>query len=175
VFVASRLDVELAQLELPTFDHQLPANVLSVRFPGSGLRVLALRIPAYKAHQQDLTGRSWDWLGSVAKTLASEAAVIIGDLNVPALSTQGVGAETLRRIGALGWSMASSATAASYFSPRGRTSTLDYLLHGPTIAVHRALFVTEASGFMLAGSPDALSDHAALVADLEVQTPGVRP
>lgn len=167
VFVASRVDVERAELALPTFDHQLPANVLSVRFPGCGLRVLALRIPAYKAHQHDLTGRSWAWLESVADVIGSEAAVIIGDLNVPTLSTRGVGAETLRRIGALGWSMASSVTVASYFSPRGTTSTLDYLLHRPTVAVHRACFVTEVGGFILAGQPNALSDHAAIVADLD--------
>ncbi len=119
VLVASRVDVELAELALPTFDHQLPANVLSVPFPGCGLGAFALRVPAYKAHQQDLTGRSWAWLESVAEALVSEAAVIIGDLNVPTLSTRGVGAVTLRRLGALGWSMASSATVGSYFSPRG--------------------------------------------------------
>ena len=169
VFVASRIDVGRAELAMPTFDHQLPANVLSVRFPGCGLWVVALRIPAYKAHQRDLTSRSWAWLESVAKSLASEAAVIIGDLNVPTLATRGVGAETLQRIGALGWPVASSTSVASYFSPRGTTSTLDYLLHTPAVAVHRAPFVTGASDFILAGSLNALSDHAAIVADLEVR------
>jgi hypothetical protein len=46
-FVAARVSVELDSLALPTFDHQLPANLLVVRFPDAELRVIAVRVPAY--------------------------------------------------------------------------------------------------------------------------------
>lgn len=167
VLVASRLEVELTDVKLPRFDHQFPANVLAVRFPTVGLQVLALRVPAYKPQQRRLTELSWNWIERTATEIVSGAAIIVGDLNVPATATKGVGFETLRRIALRRWAVAPVADTPSYFSPRGTTTTLDYLLHTAGVAVRNATFVTNCSGFRLAGAAGALSDHAALVAALD--------
>jgi endonuclease/exonuclease/phosphatase family metal-dependent hydrolase len=168
-FVASRVPVERDSIDLPTFDHQFPANVLAVRFPDSQLRVLALRIPAYKSSQNDLGLRSWAWLESAAATLIEHPAVIIGDLNVRAGSHRGRGAQQLQRIRKTGWTLASSDTEPSYFSSRGYAHTLDYLLHTAQVRVSCAPFVKAVNDYVLADGHAALSDHAAIVAVLHDQ------
>jgi endonuclease/exonuclease/phosphatase family metal-dependent hydrolase len=166
--VASRVVLERDALALPSFDHQLPANVLVVRFPGANLRVVAIRVPWYGRAQRDLALRAWDWLESAAADLIQEAAIIIGDLNVSTSSRRRDAADPLRRITRAGWALATSEIDPSYFSPRGSTNTLDHLLHTVKVKVVNASFATEAGGHVLAGSPAALSDHAALVAEIEV-------
>lgn len=165
-FVASRVAVEADCISLPDFDRQLPANLLAVRFPDSSLRVLALRVPAYEKEDRPLILRSWDWLESTAALLVDEAAVIVGDLNVSAASGRSSGGAHFKRLRAAGWSVATPGDEPSFFSPRGHTSTVDHLLHTRTVRPASAVFVSEVGGYLLAGSPDAISDHAAIVADL---------
>ena len=167
-FVASRVSVEQDCVPLPTFDRQLPANLLAVRFPDTGLRVLALRVPAYEGPERPLVLRSWDWLESTAALLVDEAAVIVGDLNVSAASRRSGGGDHFRRIRSAGWSLATPEGEPSFFSSTGHTSTVDHLLHTRTVRVASAAFVSEVSGYVLAGSRGAISDHAAIVADLSV-------
>lgn len=167
-FVAARVPVEMDSIVLPTFDHQLPANLLAVRFPDAGLRVIALRVPAYEAHEKDLILRSWDWLESAAAGLVEDAAVIVGDLNVSLRSPRAGGGDHFRRIRSAGWGLATPEAEPSYFSARGHTSTLDHLLHSKAVRATKAAFVTKVGAYILAGSSGAISDHAAIVADLRV-------
>jgi len=166
-FLAARVPVELDSLALPTFDHQLLANLLVVRFPQTGLRVVALRVPAYEAHQKDLILKSWDWLEVAAAEIVGDVAVIIGDLNVSSSSSRAAGGGHFRRIKGAGWVLATPETEPSFFSAKGYTSTLDHLLHTKAVRVANASFVTKIGNRILAGSSDALSDHAAIVADLQ--------
>src|ERR1700730_15518173 len=48
VLIASREPLEQAGLALPDFDNQFHANILAAHSPRFGLRILGLRIPAYK-------------------------------------------------------------------------------------------------------------------------------
>ena len=168
-FVASRIPVERDALALPTFDHQLPANVLAVCFPEAKLRVVALRVPAYESHQRELTLKSWDWLEGAAAALVGEAAVIVGDLNVSLRAPRARGGQHLLRLTQSGWLLATSESDPSYFSAQGRTSTIDHLLHTGSVEIGSILMVKSAGEFVLAGSPGALSDHAAIVADVRVE------
>jgi endonuclease/exonuclease/phosphatase family metal-dependent hydrolase len=167
-FVASRVPVEGDCVSPPTFDRQLPANLLTVRFREVGLRVLALRVPAYEKLDRPLILRSWDWLESTAALLVDEAAVIVGDLNVSAASSRSGGGDHFKRMRGAGWSLATPEGEPSFFSSRGHTSTVDHLLHTRTVRAASAYFVSEVGGYVLAGSPGAISDHAAIVADLRV-------
>jgi hypothetical protein len=164
--VAARVPVELDPLALPKFDHQLPANLLVVRFPIAKLRVIAVRVPAYVSGG-DLIIQSWDWLEWAAAALVGDAAVIVGDLNISSRSPRARGGDHFRRIRSAGWSLATPEGEPSYFSATGRTSTLDYLLHTRAVRALNASVVTKAGGYILAGSPGALSDHAAIVANLQ--------
>lgn len=166
-FLAARVPVELDLLALPTFDHQLPANLLMVRFPDARLRVTALRVPAYESHQKDLILKSWEWLELKAGELVDDPAVIIGDLNVSPNSPRAGGGDHFRRIRSAGWSLATPDAEPSYFSSKGYTNTLDHLLHTKAVRVSNVSFITKAGSHTLAGSTGALSDHAAIVANLQ--------
>ena len=61
-FLASRVPVEPDVLPLPSFDHQLPANLLVVRFPGANLRVIAVRVPWYQKPHTENFLHAWDWI-----------------------------------------------------------------------------------------------------------------
>lgn len=172
--VASRYPVVVDQVSMPSFDDQFPPNVLAVRFPEQDLRVLALRIPWYPSPQRQLTVRCWEWLESSASTLTSDPAIIIGDLNASPSSPPARGGEHFRRMLAGPWSLATSITEPSYWSAKGATSTLDHLLHTRMLQVHSASFVTAAGGYRLAGSAAALSDHAAIIAELSPQALDIR-
>jgi endonuclease/exonuclease/phosphatase family metal-dependent hydrolase len=174
VFAASRIPVELADVRHASFDHQLPANVLPVRFPASGLHVIAVRVPAYEGDQRPRIGLSWQWLQATAATLVELPAVIVGDLNVKWHSPASAGGEVFRGLTREGWTLATSTNEPSYYPNRGQASTLDHLLHTRSVRVSKAEFVSRIGEFYLAGGKGALSDHAAVVADLDVQlTPAI--
>jgi len=167
VLIAARMPIQRDRLKLPKFDQQFPANILSVRLPEPGLRLLALRVPWYATAA--LRTQSWDWIESAAVALGVDAAIIIGDLNVPLEPRIKKAANPLRRLQDRGWTLATPAKTSSYFSHRGARSTLDHLFHTASVAVTRASFVECAGGHVLAGTPEALSDHAALVADVRTR------
>jgi hypothetical protein len=91
--------------------------------------------------------------------------VIVGDLNASRRSRT-AGGEHLRRIIAAGWTLATPDAEPSYFSAKTR-ATLDHLLHTRAIRATNTRFVSTAGKYILAGARDALSDHAAIVGELQ--------
>jgi hypothetical protein len=168
IHIASRMPLELDRLSLPNFDNQFPANTLAVQLPTLGLRVLGLRIPAYGHRQSGLRLRSWEWLETAAAQLRQWPAVILGDLNVPASFGRGTIGGLLRRILDSGWQRAAPGDGYSYFGPSGMRSEIDHILATRHCKIRDAEYVIAVTGFTLAGTADALSDHAALVADLDI-------
>jgi endonuclease/exonuclease/phosphatase family metal-dependent hydrolase len=166
--IASRLPLERDPLALPDFDEQFPANTVAARVPGFGLRVLGLRVPAYGAEQQALLKKSWEWLENTAASLLGEPAVILGDLNVRGSPSQKDGEAHFRRILESGWKRAAPAGGSSYYGASGVRSEIDHVLFSTRCTARSAEYVTSAAGFTLAGAPSALSDHAALVVDIEI-------
>jgi endonuclease/exonuclease/phosphatase family metal-dependent hydrolase len=165
--IASRLLLERDSLALPDFDRQFPANTVAAHFPTLGLRVLGLRVPAYKP-RDPLLLRGWEWLETAAARLRETPAVILGDLNVGALpDRKGVGA-CFRKILDSGWERATPAGGYSYFGLSGERSEIDHVLATPRCTVRGAEYLTSLPSFNLAGTPGALSDHAALVADIDI-------
>jgi hypothetical protein len=169
VLAASRVPMVADTWPRPRFDHQFPANVLAVRFPLAGLRVIAVRVPSYELRQRSLTAECWGWIEQAAHALADERAVIVGDLNWSARAARHPGSDSMKRMLGSGWTLATPATGASYFGLNGRSSTIDHLLVSPACAALDAKFVTCAGGFRLAGSPGSISDHAALVANVKTR------
>ena len=97
---------------------------------------------------------------------AGGRALIVGHFNGNPDSPRQRGGDHLRRILASGWQLATPREGASYFGLGGRTSVVDHLLVSPACAAADARFVTTAGGLALAGAPDSISDHAALVAEI---------
>jgi hypothetical protein len=167
VFVASRLPMEPDDFELPDFDRQFPANMAGVQSPTLGLRLLGVRVPAYEAKDRALLAKSWEWLEAFAASRRNMRAAIVGDLNVRPASTKPRG-RNFRRLLANGWTRALPAGGHSYFGHTGARTEIDHLLTTPYCAVRDARYVTSLPGFAIAGAPSALSDHAILIADVEV-------
>jgi endonuclease/exonuclease/phosphatase family metal-dependent hydrolase len=169
VLVVSRIPIGRDELPLPTFDRQLPANVLALRVPSLGLRVLALRVPAYtRGHRSQLI-QSWEWIERAATGWRTECALILGDLNVTGPKPRAAGGAHLRRLMESGWGLARPEGEFSYWSPHGCRAKIDHLLSTAKCRVTRARYVAAVNDCVLAGARGALSDHAALVAEV---TPG---
>jgi hypothetical protein len=166
--IASRLPLEPDPLALPDFDEQFSANIVAGLLPGSRLRVLGLRVPAYGADQRGLLKKSWEWIENTASDLLGEPAVILGDLNVHGSPVQKGGEAYFRRIRGSGWRRAAPSVGCSYYGASGVRSEIDHVLFSTPCTARGAEYVTSAAGFPLAGAPGALSDHAALVVDIDV-------
>jgi endonuclease/exonuclease/phosphatase family metal-dependent hydrolase len=168
VLIASRYPLAPEDIVLPTFDHQFPANIAAVRIPGAGLRVLGLRVPAYEQKARELLIKSWDWLESAAVNLRHSPAIIIGDLNIRLSSRDAVGGAHFRRILNNGWTRFSPNGGHSYYGSRGIRSEIDHVLVTNNCRIRKADYVLAEQDFKLAGTKEALPDHAALVAVVEV-------
>jgi endonuclease/exonuclease/phosphatase family metal-dependent hydrolase len=164
--MASRLPLKWDELALPEFDQQFPANVVAAQIPTLGLRVLGLRVPYYKSLEHELLLRAWEWLESAAAQLLRGPAVILGDLNVQAAARTPAGA-SFRRIVDSGWEPAKP-VRGELLRPLRCAFEIDHVLVTPRCRVRGAEYVVSVAEFALAGTPGGLSDHAALVADLEI-------
>jgi hypothetical protein len=174
LLMASKLPLQPSDLPLPTFDNQLPANLVAVTVPAIGLSVLGVRIPAYQSKERHLLKCSWHWLEAAARSWISRPSIIIGDLNVRVTSPATKAGDSFRRIMAAGWQRAEPTGAGSFISHQGSTSEIDHALLSPGCALRSAAYVTRTDHHVLAGAPGALSDHAALLVEVRVSSGTLR-
>jgi endonuclease/exonuclease/phosphatase family metal-dependent hydrolase len=169
VLIVARLPFDEDALGRPTFDRQFPANIIAVRFPDTGLRVLGLRVPAYETKDRERLAACWAWLEYAARQLRGSPAVILGDLNVTPTESATTASRHFRRMLDSGWVRARPTGGFSYYGQQNRRSEIDHVLGSPGCAVSDAVYVVRTGVFELAGSAAALSDHAALAATIEVK------
>lgn len=100
--------------------------------------------------------------------LQDAPTVVLGDLNANPESPSARGAAHFRRLLAAGWRRANPPDGASYYGPGRRHTEVDHMLCDSRSTFAHARYVTEIGGWRLAGHEDALSDHAALLADLNI-------
>jgi endonuclease/exonuclease/phosphatase family metal-dependent hydrolase len=165
--IASRVPFVQDDLSLPHRDRHYLGNTLAVCLPAVGLRVLGVRVEWLTDLR--VLGH-WEWLEGAAVKLRETPAVIIGDLNIHPLTGRERNEKALlfRKILDSGWRRAEPTGEYSYYGRAGGQTEVDHLLTTPHCAVREATFVTLVPGFTLAGTPDALSDHAALVAHIDI-------
>ncbi len=168
VLIASKHPLEPLDIRLPDFDLQFPSNVVGVRIPSAGVSIVGVRVPWYVKQDAGLVFAAWDWLESTAATLLDRPVVILGDLNVGLKSNRSRGGEHFRRILSSGWQRATPVGTASYFGAAEKRSEVDHILSNGLCGLHDARYVTELGEYVLAGQSDAISDHAALRAEISV-------
>jgi hypothetical protein len=166
VFIASKHELHHLMLELPAFDLHFPANLLCVYFPGLNLSLIGVRVPWYEKDEMQLIQRSWDWLEGTAAALVGQRAVILGDLNVGLKSGIARGGEQFRRILDSGWHRAAPIDGFSYLGNGSGQSEIDHILGTASCKFGQAQYVTSAGSYTLAGDASAISDHAALIAEV---------
>lgn len=169
VLIASRLPIIPLTIGGPTFDQQFRANIAAVSLPSIGLSIVGVRVPAYTAEQSAFLIQAWDWIESTASKLLHTAAVILGDLNASAASTDSRGGGHFRRILSSGWQRATPADGATYFGHGGRTSEIDHIMATDRCVLSEVACVKSAGGFAYCDARDALSDHAALQCRVELR------
>lgn len=166
VLVASRRPLAPLLFNLPTFDEQFPANIIGVSVSCLRLSILGVRVPAYRSSDVYLLSHAWEWLETITTTLKTSPAMVVGDFNV-SLSKHSRQRDYLHRILARGWQRAAP-NAATFFSHSGNKTEIDHVLATSHCVLSDAECVQERGGFIFAGGPDAISDHAALVCRVEV-------
>ena len=150
---------------MPVFDQQFQSNLLAVSILDCGVSLLGLRMPWYKT--KALITNAWDWVEETACGLLSQPSIILGDFNVTEQSSSGRGGEHFRRIIQSGWQLASP-NGSSYFGKNEKTSTIDHLLSTNHCIVKNSEYITQITKYCLAGKSGAISDHAMLVASMDV-------
>jgi endonuclease/exonuclease/phosphatase family metal-dependent hydrolase len=166
VLIASKFSVEPGDIVAPPIAPSVPSNALHVRLPAIGLEVLGVRIPAFKS-KAALRRACWDWLLETATTVKESPFVILGDLNTDPKYPK---ARCGNRIGMMvesGWQHAAPQSGASYWTPNGDEVRIDHAFASPRLTVRSASYVVEQVGYRYVGKA-ALSDHAALVVDVEL-------
>jgi hypothetical protein len=168
ILIASKHELRPLDIELPAFDKQFPANVLSVVLPVIDLSIIGVRIPWYVRSDVPLVLEAWDWLLTAAARLADRPALILGDLNAGITSGRARGGEHFRRILQSGWHRATPATGSSFYGSTGNVSEIDHILGTAQCSFGAVRYVTEIGQYEFAGSKTAISDHAVLIAEVTV-------
>jgi endonuclease/exonuclease/phosphatase family metal-dependent hydrolase len=168
VLMACRHQLHPLDVKLPDFDRQFPANVLCALLPTVNLSVIGVRVPWYDGSDMPMVFRAWDWLEAAAAALAGRPAVILGDLNVGLKSGHARGGDHFRRMLASGWHRAEPSEGASFYTSGGGASEIDHILGSGSCHFGVARYVASLGQHKLAGCENAISDHAALVADVTV-------
>jgi hypothetical protein len=166
--IASRLTMRPEIVQFPGFDPDFVGNTVAAFLPDAGLRLLGVRVECFSQSLRTLA--YWHWLERVAVNMRETPSVILGDLNSSPDRPGEVG-DCFRRILKQGWQRAAPRGGCSYFGLTGGRTEVDHILFTRHCSVHGAEYVTAVPGFILAGTPGALSDHAALVAEVEVLRP----
>ena len=167
IIIASRFPIEQFPVQPPTFDRQFPSNILSVSVPSAGIRLLGIRVPAYRAFERERLYAAWDWFERTLGAYKDAPMVALGDLNADPTSAKARGGEYLRRILQNGWHRATPAGGVSFFGSGNRRSEIDHIGNAGC-SFTDVRYVISAGEFKLAGAPDAISDHAALLANVTI-------
>ncbi len=169
ILIVSRFPILLQHLALPDFDQQFPSNLLGVTLPTEGLSILGVRVPAYTGDTTPLLFQAWEWLEATAANLKRNPTVILGDLNVSTTSGRARAGDHFRRIIANGWTRAMPLDGSTFFSNKGYKSEIDHILVSNYCTINNPIVIKEVACFSVAGVPNAISDHAILMCNIEVK------
>ena len=158
IFAAARCPIEVSAIEPPAAS---PAGWLELRLPAAALVVVGTRmiVPTPVAVR--------DWFLQQCQRLEDDRAVVLGDLNMKAT------APLLRSVHEGGWidavALFDTHPPPTFWGDNGSRGRNDYALVTPWLAssITSATHVTEVDERPLAGQPGAISDHAALVIEVD--------
>lgn len=167
VLILSRWELIRGKITGPPIYPSVPSNVLHVHVPEAGLEVLGLRMTDLREWPK-LRRAWWDWLESVAEQCVNRPFLIAGDMNTDATYSRARCGDRPARLVAGGWQHAAPSEGASYYTTTNLPKRIDHAFVTKLFCVREARYATESGGHRLMGKPaEALSDHAALVVDLE--------
>ncbi|MBK1649907.1 endonuclease/exonuclease/phosphatase family protein [Rhabdochromatium marinum] len=164
ILIVSKFPLERLSLDPPAFDKQFPANLLCTFIPSLDLSLIGVRVPAYYGTKTaSMLLPSWSWLEETAQALKDQPSIILGDLNVSLKSPKSKGGDHFRRILENDWHRAEPTGRASYFGHGNIRTEIDHIIGTKHCSFFDSQYVEVAGDFTLAGKPNSISDHAALV------------
>jgi endonuclease/exonuclease/phosphatase family metal-dependent hydrolase len=170
ILMAAKCLLQEGDLQSPTVSDADSSNFLHVRVDSSSLEVVGVRVPAYPRREQKAA--YWESICKTAGSVIHRPIVYIGDLNADPAKKRSVGGRCLADLAKQGWQIPSPDGPWSYISRTGYTSRIDHALVSPGLRITQIRYVVESAGVLLADfKRNAVSDHAALVADVELLQP----
>ena len=166
VLIASRFPHSIGDLTEPTTTPAAKCNFLHVIVAGTN--VVGMRAPAYKDPKQ--LAQYWEEAEGLIMHMMARPIVFIGDMNGDPERQKKPGGRALKRLREAGWQIPKPEGEWSFISKNGRVSArIDHAICSPKILRPVARYVTRIDGLILAGAAadHAISDHAALLLDLE--------
>lgn len=169
VLIASRTWMEPGEIFAPPIARSVPSNALHVRLPENGLEILGIRVPDY-SREPPIRIKCWEWIEETMAIAIRRPFIVLGDFNTAPHYSRARCGDRIGKLQSNGWQFASPAEGASYWTPKGHAVRIDHAFVSPHFVIRNARYVTEVGEYVFAGKrPGALSDHAALVVDVEDQ------
>lgn len=169
IFIASKLPACVGDITAPDLTDAATTNFLHIKLVESSIEIVGLRAPAYKfAFERNAY---WAQLGAIIRAASSRKIIFVGDFNYdPFLgATRGAAAIDFNLGGH--FSIQNPEGDWSFMSIDGqKTSRIDHVLTAQGLRAASVRYLTEFKEIRLAGSKEtaAITDHAALVFDLEM-------
>ena len=167
VLLASRSPHAIGDLTAPTTTPAATSNFLHVSV--SGIEVVGMRAPAYPKRPE--LEAYWKEMEQLIAGSISRRILFIGDMNCAPERPRMPGGQVMNRLLKAGWAIPTPVGDWSYISKNGDSSSrIDHAICGPHFPKATASYKTRIGDIVLAGSfaDKAISDHAALVLDLEL-------
>jgi hypothetical protein len=162
IFAAARAPLRRGDLHGPTTaDNGGVTNFLHVHAEGVPFEIVGLLVPGYKGAELKAY---WEAFATLAGEVSSRRILFVGDFNDDPDQAQTVGGGTLASLRGTGWQLPRAEGAWSF-----KTGTrIDHALASSSMPKMSARYVSHEKNIILAGKEsDAISDHAALVVDID--------
>lgn len=171
VLVASRTPLAAGPIrasdEIAKLAQSVPSNTLHAQFPSLGIDVLGLRLPDY-SKQPRIKRACWEWILKIAAEAKDRPFIILGDFNTDSNYSKSRCGDRISILVENGWQHAQPAEGASYWTINGQPVRIDHAFVSRHFTIQESRYVTEFAGTSFIGTKnDKLSDHAALVIDID--------
>jgi endonuclease/exonuclease/phosphatase family metal-dependent hydrolase len=168
VMIFSRSRLEAGDIFAPPISPAVPSNVLHVRVVDLGMEVLGVRIPDF-SKDPSLRRECWEWILHTAEHIKDRPFVILGDFNTDPRYPKSRCGDRIAMLVDQGWQHAIPLSGASFWTLKGAPVRIDHGFVSRHFAVISAEYVRSNGEFVFAGR-QGLSDHAALVVDVRMES-----
>jgi endonuclease/exonuclease/phosphatase family metal-dependent hydrolase len=180
ILIASRLPLVPGTIEAPRYIVEGVTNNLfhvTMSDSKSGLDIIGLRMPLLTDKQaKDQIPRIshpwWEWVIKTAREHIHHPFIFIGDFNCSLSKMMAENGMRLKQLSDEGWLHAipmGSGNRSFYSNPMSKGSTIDHAFLSPQLVLKKAEFILENGTYHFAKYDDALSDHAVLMVEFDLE------
>ena len=170
LLIASRHFLNDGNIKAPPIAPSVPSNALHVYLPTQNINILGLRIPDY-SKKPFIKRKCWEWILETTEKVKESPFIFLGDFNTDPNYTKVRCGDRFNILIKQGWQNATPSEGASYWSPIGNGVRIDHAFTSNHLLIKKTQFIKQSGQYVFVGKdPEALSDHAILMVDLEHRT-----